>query len=46
MQTGEEPNTGATFERLPSPSFTDLELWQFEAEDDLKVSCAYLTSLS
>ena len=44
MQTGEEPNVGATLERSPTPSFTMLELWQFEAEDDLTVSCAYLTS--
>ena len=45
MQTGEEPNVGATLERSPTPTFTMLELWQFEAEEDLKVSCAYLTSL-
>ena len=45
MQTGEEPNVGATLEKSPTPSFTLLELWQFEAEEDLKVSCTYLTSL-
>ena len=45
MQTGEEPNVGATLEKSPTPSFTMLELWQFEAENDLKVSCAYLTPL-
>ena len=45
MQTGEEPNVGATLERSLTPSFTMLELWQFEAEEDLKVSCTYLTPL-
>ena len=42
MQTGEEPSIGATFERSPIPSFADLELWRFETEDDLKVSCRCL----
>ena len=45
VQNGEEPSIGASFERAPTPSFTDLELWQFETEDDLKVSCKFLAFL-